>query len=117
MFTQTPPIEPIVPAYHVRILTDEQLEQFKAGTFQILERTGIQCPSEQAMNIYAENGAQVDFENRIVRLPAEVILDALAKAPRHYTMGGRSEAFDLDLSKPVTYEATDGTGTKNRRNF
>ncbi len=112
MFTQTPPIEPIAPAYHVRILTDEQLEQFRAGTFQLLERTGIQCPSERALDIYAEHGADVDFENRIVRLPADVILDALAQAPRHYTMGGRSEAFDLDLSKPVTYEATDGTGTK-----
>jgi trimethylamine--corrinoid protein Co-methyltransferase len=63
------------------------------------------------LKIYAEHGAEVEFENQIVKLPADVILDALAHAPRHYTMGGRSEAFDLDLSKPVTYEATDGTGT------
>jgi trimethylamine--corrinoid protein Co-methyltransferase len=112
MFTQTPLIEPITPAYHVRILTDQQLEQFKAGTFQILERTGIRCPSERALKIYAEHGAAVDFENQIVRLPPDVILDALAQAPRHYTLGGRSRPFDLDLSKPVTYEATDGTGTK-----
>jgi len=112
MFSQTPPIAPIVPAYHVRILTDQQLDQFKAATFEILERTGILCPSERALKIYAEHGATVDFENKIVRLSPDVILDALAKAPRHYTMGGRSRAFDLDLSKPVTYEATDGTGTK-----
>ena len=40
------------------------------------------------------------------------MFDALSHAPRYYTMGGRSEGFDLDLSKDVTYEATDGTGTK-----
>ena len=83
MFTQTPPIDPIAPAYHVRILTDRQLEQFKAATFEILERTGIQCPSERALKLYAEHGATVDFENQIVRLSPDVILDALAKAPRH----------------------------------
>jgi trimethylamine--corrinoid protein Co-methyltransferase len=111
MFSETPPIEPLVPAYHLRILSDEQLEKFKSGAFQILEKTGFHCPSERALKIYAEHGAEVEFETQIVKLPADVILDALAHAPRHYTMGGRSEAFDLDLSKPVTYEATDGTGT------
>jgi trimethylamine--corrinoid protein Co-methyltransferase len=111
MFSETPPIEPLTPAYHLRILSDEQLEKFKSGAFQILEKTGFHCPSERALKIYAEHGAEVEFENQIVKLPADVILDALAHAPRHYTMGGRSEAFDLDLSKPATYEATDGTGT------
>jgi trimethylamine--corrinoid protein Co-methyltransferase len=111
MFSETPPIEPLTPAYHLRILSDEQLEKFKSSAVQILEKTGFHCPSERALKIYAEHGAEVEFENQIVKLPTDVILDALAHAPRHYTMGGRSEAFDLDLSKPVTYEATDGTGT------
>jgi trimethylamine--corrinoid protein Co-methyltransferase len=112
VYSETPPIEPLTPAYHLRMLSDEQLEKFKSSTFQILEKTGFHCPSERALNIYAEHGAEVDFENQIVKLSADVILAALAHAPRHYTMGGRSEAFDLDLSKTVTYEATDGTGTK-----
>ncbi len=112
MYSETPPIEPIVPAYNIRILSERQLDQFKANTFEILETTGFHCPSEKALKIYAEHGAQVDFEGQIVKLSAEVILEALGKAPRYYTMGGRTEAFDLDLSKKVTYEATDGTGTK-----
>ena len=112
MYSKTPPIEPIVPAYQMRFLSDGQLDQFKDGTFEILETTGFHCPSEKALKIYAEHGAHVDFENQIVRLSADVILNALSKAPRYYTMGGRTEAFDLDLSKKVTYEATDGTGTK-----
>ena len=35
MFTKTPPIEPIVPAYRLRLLDDKQLEQFQSGTFEI----------------------------------------------------------------------------------
>lgn len=112
MFTETPEIAPIVPAYQIRILSDEQLAQFKAGTFQILENTGIHCPSERALKIYAQHGATVDFETQNVKLSADVILKALSHAPRYYTMGGRTEAFDLDLSRKATFEATDGTGTK-----
>ncbi|GAG19360.1 unnamed protein product, partial [marine sediment metagenome] len=62
MDSQTPQIEPLVPAYRVRILSDEQLEKFKSNTFIILEETGIHCPSERALKIYAEHGAVVDFD-------------------------------------------------------
>ena len=113
MFTKTPPIDPLNPAYRLRILSDAQLAQFKSGTFEILENIGFHCPSERALKIYAENGAHVDFDTQIVKLSSDVILEALSHAPRHYTMGGRTEDFDLDLSRSVTFEATDGTGTKS----
>jgi trimethylamine--corrinoid protein Co-methyltransferase len=112
MYSETPPLEPIVPAYQIKILSDKQLDQFKSSTFEILEETGIKCPSDRALKIYAENGAKVDFEKQIVKLPPDVVLESLSHAPRYYTMGARSEAFDLDLSRKVLYEATDGTGTK-----
>jgi trimethylamine--corrinoid protein Co-methyltransferase len=112
MYSKTPSIEPIKPAYRIRILTDKQLEQFKSNTFEILEKTGFHCPSEHALKIYAEHSGDVDFETQIVKLSPDVILEALSHAPRYYTMGGRTGAFDLDLSKGETYEATDGTGTK-----
>jgi len=112
MSSKTPQLEPIVPAYRVRILSDEQLEKFKSNTFTILEETGFRCPSERALKIYAEHGARVDFDTQIVKLSADVVLEALSHAPRYYTMGGRTEAFDLDLSKECTYISTDGTGTQ-----
>ena len=80
MFSETPPIQPIRPDYHIRILSDEQLEQFRAATFEILMETGIQCPSERALRIYAENGAEVDFETQIVKIPPDVVLEALSHA-------------------------------------
>lgn len=112
MYTKTPAIKPIKPAYHIRILSDEQLSGFKSTTFEILEETGIHCPSEVALQIYAEHGAHVNFDKQIVKLPSDVVLKALSHAPRTYTMGARLEAFDLDLSDNAMFEATDGTGTK-----
>jgi trimethylamine--corrinoid protein Co-methyltransferase len=96
----------------VRILDDEQLEQFKLATMEILEETGIHCPSERALNIYAEHGAEVDFGSQIVKLPPNVVLEAMSQAPRYYTMGARSPAHDLNLDGTAMYCATDGCGTE-----
>jgi trimethylamine--corrinoid protein Co-methyltransferase len=77
MYCETPQLQPITPAYHLRILSDEQLQQFKSATLEILEETGIHCPSEKALQIYAEHGARVDFESKIVKLPSGVVLEAM----------------------------------------
>ncbi len=112
MHSETPQLQPISASYHVRILTDAQLEQLKSATLEILQEVGIHCPSEKALAIYAEHGAQVDFENQIVSLPPDVVLDAMSHAPRFYTMGARSPAHDLKLDGTAMYCATDGTGTE-----
>lgn len=112
MFNKTPELQPIVPGYHIRILSDEQLDDLKTATLEILETIGIHCPSERALKIYADHGASVDFETKHVILPPDVVLEALSHAPRFYTMGSRSESLDLVLDGNATYEATDGTGTK-----
>ena len=71
MNSQTQQLQPIKPAYRLRILGDEQLVQLKAATLEILEEVGVHCPSEKALAIYAEHGAQVDFESQIVKLPPD----------------------------------------------
>jgi trimethylamine--corrinoid protein Co-methyltransferase len=108
--SETPPIQPIVPAYHVRILGDEQLAQCRNATLAILEDVGIHCPSEKALAIYAEGGADVDLESCIVKLSPDVVMRAMSRAPRYYCMGARSPAHDLRLDGTATYCATDGSG-------
>jgi trimethylamine--corrinoid protein Co-methyltransferase len=112
MYSDTPRIQPIVPAYRLRILRDEQLDAFKAATLEILEETGIHCPSEKALAIYAEHGAQVDLGTQIVKFPPDVVLEAMSHAPRFYTMGARSAAHDIKLDGTAMYCATDGCGTE-----
>jgi len=110
MSGETPQLQPIVPTYHVRILSDEQLEQLKAATLEILDEVGVHCPSQKVRDIYAEHGAQVDPESQVVKLPPDVVLEAMSHAPRYYTMGARWKAHDLRLDGRAMYCATDGCG-------
>jgi trimethylamine--corrinoid protein Co-methyltransferase len=112
MSGSTPQLQPIVPAYHLRILTDQQLDTFKSATLEILDEVGIHCPSETARAIYTDHGAHVDRETQIVRIPPDVVLRAMSSAPRFYTMGARDPAFDLRLDGAAMYCATDGCGTE-----
>jgi trimethylamine--corrinoid protein Co-methyltransferase len=108
----TPQIQPIEPQYHLSILSEKQLADMKSATLELLAEAGIHCPSQTAREIYAEHGAHVDFESHIVKLPPEVVVEAMSHAPRYYTMGARSEAHDLKLDGTAMYVATDGSGLR-----
>jgi len=106
----TPPLQPITPGYHLRILDDRQLEALQSATLEILQEAGVHCPSETCLKIYAEHGAQVDFDRQIVKLPSSLVREALSHAPRFYTLGARSACHDLKLDGRSLYCATDGCG-------
>jgi trimethylamine--corrinoid protein Co-methyltransferase len=112
MASETPNLQPITPAYHVKILEDEQLDQLQNATLEILEQVGIHCPSEKALNIYAEHGGIVDFSHQLVKLPRQIVIEAMSHAPRFYTMGARHPSFDLKLDGKSMYCATDGCGVE-----
>jgi trimethylamine--corrinoid protein Co-methyltransferase len=123
MSNETPALQPITPGYRVQILNDDQKKTMQSATLEILAEVGIHCPSKKVRQIYANHGAQVDFEKEIVKLPPEVIQDAMSHAPRYYTMGARLESHDLKLDGTKFFCATDGCGvetidfeTRQRRN-
>jgi trimethylamine--corrinoid protein Co-methyltransferase len=106
----TPPLAPIRPSRRLRLLDDGQLADLRAGTLEILDTIGVHCPSQRVLDLYEAHGARVDHERRIVQLPPELVEAAMAKAPRGYTMGARSEAHDAVLDGTALYVATDGCG-------
>ncbi len=111
-FSPTPPLQPIKPAYHVRILSDEQLATFRSATLEILNEVGVHCPSAKAREIYASHGAHVNAASQIVRLPPDMVEEAMSQAPRFYTMGARSPEHDIRLDGAAMYCATDGCGVE-----
>jgi len=107
---ETPALAPIRPARHARFLDDGQLADLRAATLEILDEVGVHCPSARARGLYAAHGALVDEAREVVRLPADLVLGAMARAPRGYVMGARNPAFDLVLDGTALYVATDGCG-------
>jgi len=105
-----PPIEPMRTSRKLSFLDGQQLKDLQEATFQILENTGVQFPSEKALDVFVEHGAVVDRGSQIVKIPRDLVIRAMGKVPRYFTLGARNPEFDLILQDGVSYFTNDGCG-------
>ena len=90
-------IHPIKSKLRISILDDEDIKQINQTALSILEEVGIMMPSDKAMKIFADAGADVDFDKKLVKIPSHLVVDSLKKAPRRYTLCGRRPELDADI--------------------
>ena len=105
-------IQPIKSKLQIDVLTVEQVAKIRAATLHVLKTVGVHFLSERALRVFSEHGAQVDTESQIVRLPPQMVLEALSHAPRVFTLSGRGEGTNLILDGSASYFSTDGSGTE-----
>lgn len=110
MYSETPDTVPFRSELKQTLLTANEIESLQTGTLWLLEQVGVHFPSEAALEIFADHGAQVDFESQVVCIPPELVQAAMAEAPSQFVLGGREERFDMPLDGSATYLATDGCG-------
>jgi len=110
MHSETPDIISISSHHKIEVLSASELEAIKEGTLQLLSDVGVFYPTQKALAIFADHGADVDWDNQIVRLPPDLVKKAMGTAPRNFVLGGRAERFDLTLDGSASYLATDGCG-------
>jgi trimethylamine--corrinoid protein Co-methyltransferase len=72
----------------------------------------VRFPSQKALKIFADHGAEIDWDTQIVRIAPDLVEKALSTAPRSFVLGGREPRFDLNLDGKNTYLSTDGCGTR-----
>jgi len=102
----------IKPEMRIKTMADEDVEKIHQATLTVLEQAGVKFPSEKALHIFAEGGAKVDFNQQIVRIPSDLLMEHLAKAPGKFVMGSRGdENLDAILDGSRIHCGTAGTGT------
>ena len=90
-------IQPIKSKLRISILDDEEIKKINQTARDILEQVGIMMPADKALTIFADAGANVDFDKKIVRIPAQLVDDSLKTAPRQYTLCGRRPELDAKI--------------------
>ncbi len=100
------------PELQIQFFSDQDIKNIHEATLTVLETIGVRFPSEKALKTFADAGAKVDFDKQLVKIPASLLKQSIAKAPRTYTMAstrGRAE-LDVVLNGKNTYLANAGTG-------
>lgn len=100
------------PKLSLSILSSEDIQRIHTATLDIVESVGVKFPSLKAMDIWEANGASVDRNTSIVKVPGQVIEAALKQAPPVYTLAAQNTAQDLALDGNHVYVGTDGCGVE-----
>ena len=87
----------------LRAWDDEDCARGHAAALEILARVGVEVRHEAGLALFRKAGAHV--EHTRVRVPAELVEQALATAPRTFPLRGRDSdgALDLDVRDGPVY--------------
>jgi trimethylamine--corrinoid protein Co-methyltransferase len=83
--------------FRLEVFSDDELQEIHLATLEVLARTGVFVEDDEALAIFAEAGADVDCERRVVRLPAHLVEDAVRAAPPKVVLCGRTPDRDVVL--------------------
>lgn len=84
---------------HVTWLSDEETELIVEQALGLLERVGMNMAGSGRLQELAEAGAVVDAGSGVVRFPARMVWDAVARAPRRIVMAGAAPEHDVVLDE------------------
>jgi trimethylamine---corrinoid protein Co-methyltransferase len=79
-----------------RVLSNNQCQELYAAALECLVRVGIQVHNQAARDLLAAKGARVD--GHIVRIPRNLVKQAIASAPNEFTLWGRDGKHEMRVA-------------------
>jgi len=94
-----------------QILTEEEQVRIHNESLRILAEVGVKFYGDKALPVLKANGAMIDWDSKIAKIPQDLVTQALQTAPKSFVLGARNPAFDYPVPSPVTRYCIDGTAT------
>jgi len=95
--------------FTAQVLSAEEQVRVNEESLRILSELGVKFFGKKAIPILKKNGAKVDEDSKIARIPPEMVAEAIRGTPRSFVLGARNPAYDYPLPSPVTRYCIDGT--------
>ena len=103
-------LNPIVPHLRLNVLRPDDVEAIHESILWVLEEVGVSFPNERALDALEGNGCAVDRATHVARMPRAIVMEALAQAPRTFTLAARDREADVVLDGKHCYLTSDGCG-------
>jgi len=92
----------------VSLLSQDEVEAIHNASLEVLEGTGIKVGSKKALDILKGAGAEVDYGEKHVAIPRNLVEEALKRAPKTIRYCARDPKYDFVLNKQEPHFTTDG---------
>ena len=93
-------------------LSQDKVGRIHGSALRVLEEVGVKVDLSDALEIFSEAGANVDLENKRVRIPARIVEKCLGLVPSRIILYGRKPKNNLVLEKTRVYMGTGGAALK-----
>ena len=87
----------------LKILSEEEIGLIQGGTLKVLQETGAKILNNKALKLLEKNDCNVDYEQKIVKFPKEVVEECLKKAPSSFEVKARIEEHDVEIDDKRLY--------------
>ncbi|MBW2249474.1 MAG: trimethylamine methyltransferase family protein [Deltaproteobacteria bacterium] len=92
----------------IKVLSEKDIQMVNKTVMEILKDPGFKIQHEEALNLFKQAGADVDFKKQIVQIPQPLVEKALNSAPRNITVCGREPKYDLKSYNGVHFSGGHG---------
>ena len=79
------------------LLSKSEEDLIHDKSIECLQDVGIRVDSESVLELLEEEGASVDYENHLAKIPVKMVNQALETAPKEFTLCGRDPKHDLEI--------------------
>jgi len=93
-----------------QMLSEEERDRIHRDSLRILQEVGVNFHSPKALNVLKSNGAKIDTDSGIAKIPEDMVNAALDSAPKSFVLGGRNPEFDFPLPSSFSGYNLDGGG-------
>jgi trimethylamine--corrinoid protein Co-methyltransferase len=97
---------------HVDILSEKNLSDIHDSTLDVLEKTGLFIDDAAALECFERAGARVDRHNNIVKIPPQLVEEAIQSAPSNVLLAGRNPKHNLVLGENRVHFTNFSEGVK-----
>jgi len=94
------------------VLSKGDLDRIHAATLEVLERVGVRIEYDKALDLLKDVGAEVNYRDRIAKIPAHVVQETIRSTPKTVLFAGRESKNDLRLEGTRVHFGT-GEGCVN----
>ncbi len=81
----------------LRVFEKDDLEAIHGATLKVLKETGVLVNSEDALRLLERKGLAVDKKTRIVKMPEQVVMEAVKNCRKNFKWHARSEKNTIDV--------------------
>lgn len=96
----------------LEVLSNNEIKKIHEATLRVIQEIGIHVDSEDARGILLNNGAEIDNNTELVKIPEHLVTEKLKDVPDSFSIYGPDEKVKVDVNTDNVTFATQGAPTR-----